>query len=72
MEHNILWNSQMSASDGKYNCFFQTFAISDLNEQREQINGICLLFCGVAVLSLFSQFLQVGVAISAQNVSLNR
>ncbi|XP_041858135.1 bile salt export pump [Melanotaenia boesemani] len=35
-----------------------TFAIRDLNEQREQINGICVLFCIVAVTSFFSQFLQ--------------
>lgn len=37
----------------------QTFAIRDLNEQRDQINGICVLFCVVAVISFFSQFLQV-------------
>lgn len=48
---------------------FQTFAISDLHEQRKQINGICILFCAVAVISFFSQFLQVCV-ISACNVSL--
>ncbi|XP_030613516.1 bile salt export pump isoform X2 [Archocentrus centrarchus] len=35
-----------------------TFAIRDLNEQREQINAICVLFCIVAVASFFSQFLQ--------------
>ncbi|XP_067109278.1 bile salt export pump [Osmerus mordax] len=35
-----------------------TFAIQDLNEQRRQIDGICVLFCGVAVTSFFSQFLQ--------------
>ncbi|KAM9851204.1 bile salt export pump [Aulostomus maculatus] len=35
-----------------------TFAIPDLNEQREQINGICILFCVVAVLFFFSNFLQ--------------
>lgn len=49
---------------------FQTFGISDLNEQRKQINGICILFCAVAVISLFSQFLQVCVTISAYDVSL--
>ncbi|XP_068184496.1 bile salt export pump [Antennarius striatus] len=35
-----------------------TFAIADLNKQREQINGICVLFCIVALASFFSQFLQ--------------
>ncbi|XP_024142686.1 bile salt export pump [Oryzias melastigma] len=35
-----------------------TFAIPDLDEQRRQINGICLLFCIVAVISFFSQFIQ--------------
>ncbi|KAL3969996.1 receptor tyrosine-protein kinase erbB-3 [Sarotherodon galilaeus] len=35
-----------------------TFAIQDLNEQRKQINGICVLFCIVAVASFVSQFLQ--------------
>ena len=49
---------------------FQTFSISDMNKQREQINGICILFCAVAVLSFFSQFLQVCVTISAYNMSL--
>lgn len=39
--------------------FLQTFAIQDLNEQRKQINGICVLFCIVAVASFISQFLQV-------------
>lgn len=42
---------------------FQTFAISDMHEQRKQINGICILFCAVAVISFFSQFLQVCVTI---------
>ncbi|XP_039884099.1 bile salt export pump [Simochromis diagramma] len=35
-----------------------TFANQDLNEQRKQINGICVLFCIVAVASFISQFLQ--------------
>nr|XP_046216931.1 bile salt export pump isoform X1 [Oncorhynchus gorbuscha] len=35
-----------------------TFSIRDLDEQRAQINGICILFCAVAVISFFSQFLQ--------------
>ncbi|KAK5861234.1 hypothetical protein PBY51_022647 [Eleginops maclovinus] len=35
-----------------------TFSITDLNQQREQINAICVLFCIVAVASFFSQFLQ--------------
>lgn len=49
---------------------FQTFAISDMNKQREQINGICILFCAVALISFFSQFLQVCITVSAYNVSL--
>ncbi|KAM3861971.1 bile salt export pump [Diretmus argenteus] len=35
-----------------------TFSIPDLNEQRKQINGMCVLFCIVAVINFFSQFLQ--------------
>uniref|UniRef100_A0A8C7K183 ATP-binding cassette, sub-family B (MDR/TAP), member 11a n=1 Tax=Oncorhynchus kisutch TaxID=8019 RepID=A0A8C7K183_ONCKI len=35
-----------------------TFSIRDLDEQRAQINGICILFCAVAVTSFFSLFLQ--------------
>ncbi|XP_034041907.1 bile salt export pump-like, partial [Thalassophryne amazonica] len=35
-----------------------TFAIPDLNEQRRQIDGICVLFCLLAVCSFFSHFLQ--------------
>lgn len=49
---------------------FQTFAFSDVNKQREQISRICILFCAVAVLSFFFQFLQVCVTILAYNVSL--
>lgn len=49
---------------------FQTFAFSDVHKQREQISRICILFCTVAVLSLFFQFLQVCVTILANNVSL--
>ena len=45
----------------------QTFAIRDVNEQREQIDGICVLFCIVAVISFFSQFLQVCISILQYN-----
>lgn len=38
---------------------FQTFSIQDLDEQRRQINGICILFVIIGLLSFFSQFLQV-------------
>ncbi|XP_036965463.1 bile salt export pump isoform X2 [Acanthopagrus latus] len=48
-----------------------TFAIPDLNEQREQIDGICLLFCIVAVASFFSQFLQ-GFAFAKSGELLTR
>ncbi|KAM9346838.1 bile salt export pump [Symphorus nematophorus] len=48
-----------------------TFAIRDLNEQREQIDGICVLFCIVAVTSFFSQFLQ-GYAFAKSGELLTR
>ncbi|XP_023261349.1 bile salt export pump-like [Seriola lalandi dorsalis] len=48
-----------------------TFAIRDVNEQREQINGICVLFCIVAVISFFSQFLQ-GYAFAKSGELLTR
>uniref|UniRef100_A0A3Q1EJ24 ATP-binding cassette, sub-family B (MDR/TAP), member 11a n=1 Tax=Acanthochromis polyacanthus TaxID=80966 RepID=A0A3Q1EJ24_9TELE len=48
-----------------------TFAIQDLNEQRNQINGICVLFCIVAVISFFSQFLQ-GYAFAKSGELLTR
>ncbi|KAM4557786.1 bile salt export pump [Odontesthes bonariensis] len=48
-----------------------TFAIPDLNEQRKQINGICLLFCIVAVISFFSQFMQ-GYAFAKSGELLTR
>ncbi|KAJ8352305.1 hypothetical protein SKAU_G00237810 [Synaphobranchus kaupii] len=35
-----------------------TFSILDLNEQRDQINGICAMFVLVAIVSFFSQFAQ--------------
>uniref|UniRef100_A0A8C2I860 ATP-binding cassette, sub-family B (MDR/TAP), member 11a n=1 Tax=Cyprinus carpio TaxID=7962 RepID=A0A8C2I860_CYPCA len=35
-----------------------TFSIQDLDEQRRQINGICILFVSIGVMSFFSQFLQ--------------
>ncbi|KAI7808305.1 putative bile salt export pump [Triplophysa rosa] len=35
-----------------------TFSIQDLDEQRRQIDGICILFALVGVISFFSQFLQ--------------
>ncbi|XP_041662861.1 bile salt export pump [Cheilinus undulatus] len=48
-----------------------TFAIRDLDEQRAQINGICVLFCIVAVASVFSQFLQ-GYAFAKSGELLTR
>ncbi|CAG5865570.1 unnamed protein product [Menidia menidia] len=48
-----------------------TFSIRDLNEQREQINGICVLFCIVAVISFFSQFVQ-GYAFAKSGELLTR
>ncbi|XP_048842381.1 bile salt export pump-like [Brienomyrus brachyistius] len=34
------------------------FSVTDLDQQRSQINGICILFIIVAITSFFSQFLQ--------------
>ncbi|XP_077436057.1 bile salt export pump [Vanacampus margaritifer] len=48
-----------------------TFALVDINEQREQINGICVLFCIVAVTSVFSQYLQ-GYAFAKSGELLTR
>ncbi|XP_061734955.1 bile salt export pump-like [Nerophis ophidion] len=48
-----------------------TFALGDAREQREQIDGICLLFCIVAVTSFFSQFLQ-GFAFAKSGELLTR
>ncbi|XP_049904157.1 bile salt export pump [Epinephelus moara] len=48
-----------------------TFAIRDLDEQRAQINGTCILFCIVAVASFFSQFLQ-GFAFAKSGELLTR
>ncbi|XP_033469344.1 bile salt export pump [Epinephelus lanceolatus] len=48
-----------------------TFAIRDLDEQRAQINGTCVLFCIVAVASFFSQFLQ-GFAFAKSGELLTR
>uniref|UniRef100_A0A7N9D3I2 Bile salt export pump n=1 Tax=Macaca fascicularis TaxID=9541 RepID=A0A7N9D3I2_MACFA len=35
-----------------------TFALPDKDEQRSQINGVCLLFVAMGCVSLFTQFLQ--------------
>ncbi|KAM6985033.1 bile salt export pump [Aplochiton taeniatus] len=48
-----------------------TFAIRDPGEQRKQIDGICVLFCVVAVTSFFSQFLQ-GYAFAKSGELLTR
>ncbi|XP_076602855.1 bile salt export pump [Chaetodon auriga] len=48
-----------------------TFGISDLEEQRKQINGICVLFCCVAVVSFVCQFLQ-GYAFAKSGELLTR
>ncbi|MED6287182.1 hypothetical protein CHARACLAT_013732, partial [Characodon lateralis] len=48
-----------------------TFSIQNLDQQREEINGICLLFCIVAVISFFSQFLQ-GYAFAKSGELLTR
>uniref|UniRef100_A0A3B4ATP6 Uncharacterized protein n=1 Tax=Periophthalmus magnuspinnatus TaxID=409849 RepID=A0A3B4ATP6_9GOBI len=48
-----------------------TFAIPDPVEQRRQINGVCVVFCIVAVVSFFSQFLQ-GYAFAKSGELLTR
>uniref|UniRef100_A0A8C5AP69 ATP-binding cassette, sub-family B (MDR/TAP), member 11a n=1 Tax=Gadus morhua TaxID=8049 RepID=A0A8C5AP69_GADMO len=48
-----------------------TFAMQDLIQQREQIDGICILFCIVALVSFFSQFLQ-GYAFAKSGELLTR
>ncbi|XP_061697230.1 bile salt export pump [Syngnathoides biaculeatus] len=48
-----------------------TFALADINEQRNQINGICVLFCIVAATSVFSQYLQ-GYAFAKSGELLTR
>ncbi|XP_066542047.1 bile salt export pump [Hoplias malabaricus] len=48
-----------------------TFAIRDLDEQREQINGVCVLFVIVGCMSFFSQFLQ-GYAFAKSGELLTR
>ncbi|XP_051998618.1 bile salt export pump isoform X2 [Xyrauchen texanus] len=48
-----------------------TFSIQDLDEQRRQINGICILFVVVGVVSFFSQFLQ-GYAFAKSGELLTR
>lgn len=39
--------------------FPKTFSMLDAEEQRIQINGVCLLFVLIGILSFFTQFLQV-------------
>ncbi|XP_055005950.1 bile salt export pump isoform X2 [Boleophthalmus pectinirostris] len=48
-----------------------TFAIPDPVEQTRQINGVCVLFCIVAVVSVFSNFLQ-GYAFAKSGELLTR
>lgn len=48
-----------------------TFAIQDVTEQKKQIDGVCVLFCIVAVTSFFSQFLQ-GYAFAKSGELLTR
>uniref|UniRef100_W5KF00 ATP-binding cassette, sub-family B (MDR/TAP), member 11a n=1 Tax=Astyanax mexicanus TaxID=7994 RepID=W5KF00_ASTMX len=48
-----------------------TFALRDLEEQRDQINGVCILFVIVGCMSFFSQFLQ-GYAFAKSGERLTR
>ncbi|XP_016324334.1 bile salt export pump-like [Sinocyclocheilus anshuiensis] len=62
----MLLGSLGAAINGSFNPIYAllfseilgTFSIQDLDEQRRQINGICILFVSIGVLSFFSQFLQ--------------
>lgn len=40
-------------------CVLQTFAVTDPEAQRKEIDGICVFFVIVGVVSFFTQMLQV-------------
>lgn len=46
--------------------FSKTFSILDEENQKNQINGVCVLFVLIGVLSFFTQFLQV-IAVQFSN-----
>ncbi|XP_056145780.1 bile salt export pump [Lampris incognitus] len=48
-----------------------TFSIPNLNDQRQQINGVCVLFCILAGASFFSHFIQ-GYAFAKSGELLSR
>ncbi|XP_076025922.1 bile salt export pump [Genypterus blacodes] len=76
---HMLVGSVGAAVNGSFNPIYAilfsqilgTFAIQDLDKQRKEINGICVLFCIVAVTSFFSQFLQ-GYAFAKSGELLTR
>ncbi|XP_051479964.1 bile salt export pump isoform X4 [Apus apus] len=47
-----------------------TFSILDENEQRIQINGVCVLFVCVGILSFFTQFLQLCFLLCSPGIHL--
>lgn len=64
------WESRINFTHGKTDIsiyfFSKTFSILDEENQKNQINGVCVLFVLVGVLSFFTQFLQV-IAVQFSN-----
>lgn len=64
------WESRInfihSKTDISIYFFSKTFSILDEENQKNQINGVCVLFVLVGVLSFFTQFLQV-IAVQFSN-----
>lgn len=64
------WESRINFTHSKIDIsiyfFSKTFSILDEENQKNQINGVCVLFVLVGVLSFFTQFLQV-IAVQFSN-----
>lgn len=64
------WESRINFTHRKTDIsiyfFSKTFSILDEENQKNQINGVCVLFVLVGVLSFFTQFLQV-IAVQFSN-----
>lgn len=59
-------NTTHSKTDISIYFFSKTFSILDEENQKNQINGVCVLFVLVGVVSFFTQFLQV-IAVQFRN-----
>lgn len=59
-------NTTQSKTDISIYFFSKTFSILDEENQKNQINGVCVLFVLVGVVSFFTQFLQV-IAVQFRN-----